>query len=239
MIGFRLRFALPLTALFASACAPQVERPRAVAQSANPSVIVSTELAFAREAREKGEVTTFRKYAAREATVFRPQPMLFSDSSKGIKDNGTATKWQPHAVYISCDGRTAVATGAWQGGAENGYFTTVWQWYPKSSADAVAQRQGLIGEGDWKWLVRHADTLKKPMPRAETIETRTASCKGRATAPLSAPPIGAKMKAGYSFDQSLQWNWVVTADGARTFQTSLWDGTTLENVITQSVAAKP
>ncbi len=234
MIRSSLRFALPVTAVFAASCAPQAERPRAIPQSANPSSIVATEMAFSREAGEKGENTAFRRYAAKDALVFRPQPVLFSEYSKGVKDSGSATKWQPHKVYMSCDGRTAIATGAWQTSDANGYFTTVWQWFPKSRTDAAAQTQGVSGEGEWKWTLRHGDTLNKPMPRAEMIETKSASCKGRASAPLSAPPVGAKMKAGYSFDQSLQWNWVVTADGARNFSASVWNGTALEQVISQS-----
>ncbi len=239
MIRSTMRFALPLTAICATACAPQGERPRAIAQSANPTSIVATEIAFARDAREKGENTAFRQYAAKDALVFRPQPVLFADASKGVSDSGTATKWQPHNVYMSCDGRTAIATGAWQSSDAHGYFTTIWAWHPKNRTDAAAQPQGVSGEGEWKWILRHGDTLKKPMPRAETIETRTASCKGRASAPISAPPVGAKMKASYSFDQSLQWNWVVNADGARTFQANIWDGTALNTVISQAVAAKP
>jgi hypothetical protein len=239
MIRSSLRLALPLTAVFAASCAPQAERPRAVPQSANPSSIVATEIAFSREAREKGENAAFQRYAAKEALVFRPQPVLFSEYSKGVKDSGSATKWQPHKVFMSCDGRTAIATGAWQTSDANGYFTTIWQWFPKSRVDASAQLQGVSGEGEWRWLLRHGDALKKPLPRPEMIETKSASCKGRASAPLSAPPVGAKMKAGYSFDQSLQWNWVVTADGARTFQANVWSGTGLDVVILQSVAAKP
>jgi hypothetical protein len=239
MIRSTLRFALPLIAIYLASCAPQVERPRAIPQSANPSSIVATEMAFSREASEKGENAAFRRYAAKDALVFRPQPVLFSEYSKGVKDSGVATKWQPHSVYMSCDGRTAIATGAWQTSDANGYFTTVWQWFPKSRADATAQLQGVSGEGEWKWTLRHGDALKKPMPRAEMIETKSASCKGRASAPLSAPPVGAKMKAGYSFDQSLQWTWVVTADGARSFQASVWDGTALQQVIAQNVAARP
>jgi hypothetical protein len=236
MIRLSLRLALPFT-MAITACAPQREIPRSVPQSANPSAIVALEMAFAREAQEKGELTAFRKYAAKEATVFRPQPILFSQQDKGQKYPVGATRWQPHKVYIACNGRTAIATGAWQTEGQTGYFTTVWQWYPKSAAD-TAQPQGTGGEGEWKWLLRHGDSVKKPLPRAETIETRIASCKGRASAPLTAPPVGATMKAGYSFDQSLQWNWVVTPDGARTFRASVWNGDALEEVIAQDVAAK-
>jgi hypothetical protein len=235
-----VRSALPFFLISASllaGCAPQRELPRQVPQSANPSAVVALELAFAREAKEKGEYTAFRKYAARDAIVFRPQPVLFSEYAKGMKDPVTATRWQPHEVYLSCDGRTAITTGAWQEGKETGYFTTVWQWFPRSKTEAALQPQGTIGEGEWKWTLRHGDTLKEPMQRAESITTKVASCKGRANAPLSAPPIGAKMKTGLSIDQSLQWTWVVTPDGARNFSASMWNGASLDNMIIQQVAA--
>jgi hypothetical protein len=231
-----LTFSLISASLLAG-CAPQRELPRQVPQSANPSAVVALELAFAREAKEKGEYTALRKYAARDAMVFSPQPVLFSEYAKDQKGPETGTRWQPHEVYLSCDGRTAITTGAWQQGAETGYFTTVWQWFPRSKTEATLQPQGTIGEGEWKWRLRHSDTLKKAMPRAETITTKVASCKGRASAPLKAPPIGAKMKVGLSIDQSLQWEWVVTEDGARNFSASLWNGASLDDVIIQQVAA--
>jgi hypothetical protein len=237
MIRKPVRFALPLTLISLSllaACAPQTPPPQAVPQSANPSSIVAMEIAFARDAREKGENAAFREYAAKDALVFRPQPVLFSEFSKGVKDTNTATKWQPHKIYMSCDGRTAVATGAWQTATENGYFTTVWQWFSKGKIDP-AQSRGTGGEGEWKWLLRHGDTLKKPMPRAETIETKTASCKGRASAPLTAPPVGAKMKAGYAFDQSLQYSWTVLENGNRSLTVRVWNGNDLEEVVKENV----
>jgi hypothetical protein len=235
-----LRFTLPLTLISASllvACVAQRDLPRQVPQSADPSAIVAVEIAFARYAKEKGEWTAFRKYAAGDATLFRPQPVSVWDYSKGLKDPADATRWQPEKVYMSCDGRTAIVNGVWQMSAENGYFVTVWQWFPRSKTEAAQQPQGTIGEGEWKWVLRHGDTIKKPTPRAETIETKIASCKGRASAPLSAPPIGAKMKVGLSIDQSLQWTWVVTEDGARNFSASMWNGTSLDDVIIQQVAA--
>jgi hypothetical protein len=235
-----LRFTLPLTLISASllsACVAQRELPRQVPQSADPSAIVALEIAFARDAKEKGEWTAFRKYAAADATLFRPQPVSVWDYSKGLKDPADATRWQPEKVYMSCDGRTAIVNGVWQLAAQNGYFVTVWQWFPRSKAEAAQQPQGTIGEGEWKWVMRHGDMFIKPKPRAETIETKTASCKGRASAPLSAPPIGAKMKVGLSRDQSLQWTWVVTEDGARTFNARMWNGADLADMMTQTVAA--
>jgi hypothetical protein len=213
------------------------ERPplRSVPQSANPSAIVAVELAFAREARDKGEVQAYKKYAAKDALIFRPQPVLFHDYSKSMKDDGKTARWQPHKIYMSCDGRTAISSGAWQRADENGYYTMVWQWFPKTKEAALLQ--GTLGEGEWRWILRHGDTVQTPLPAVESIETKVASCKGKAGAPLVAPPVGAKMKANYAFDQSLQWTWVVKDNGTRSFTARLWNGTILDEVIAQNVAA--
>jgi hypothetical protein len=212
------------------ACTQERLRPPPIPQSANPSAVVALEMAMAREAKEKGEISTLRKYAAKEALVFNPQPVTYDEATKGLKDPKTAAKWQPHKVYMSCDGRTALAYGAWQASGQNGYFIRAWQWFPRSKE--AAMQQGTIGDGEWRWLMRYDDVLETSLPPAETIETKTASCKGRAPTPLTAPPVGAKMKLGFAFDQSLQWSWVVTEKGARTFEARIWNGETIETVIT-------
>ena len=55
---------------------------RSLKPQANPSAVIATELAFAREAREKGQWTAFRKFAAEDAVMFVPgavaaRPWLF------------------------------------------------------------------------------------------------------------------------------------------------------------------
>jgi hypothetical protein len=219
-----------------SACASSRPRPNAVPQSANPSSVVAMEIAFSREAGEKGENATFRRYAAKDALVFRPQPVPFSEFSKGVTDSGPATKWQPHKIYMSCDGRTAVVTGAWQVNGANGYFTTVWLWHPKDRSDAVAKEQGTGGEGEWKWIMRHGDALTAPRPTPEIIETKIASCKGRANAPINAPDEGVQMKTMFSRDQSLNWEWQYRPDKSRTLIVRLWNGSDFDDVLTDRVA---
>ena len=64
--------ALALTAALA-ACASGPERPLRL--SADPSAVVSAELAFARLAQEKGQWTAFRETASDAAIMFTPQPL--------------------------------------------------------------------------------------------------------------------------------------------------------------------
>jgi hypothetical protein len=130
---------------------------------------------------------------------------------------------------MSCDGKTGVTTGAWQKpDGSVGYFTTVWQFIEKNNR----------GDGTWKWVLDHGDALTAPRAPKEMIETKVASCKGRAPAALTAPPEGATMKTGYARDQSLSYSYVVQPDGARSVEVKLWNGEAVETVIADQVAAQ-
>lgn len=197
---------------------------------ANPSAIIAAEIGFNQLAQEKGQWTAFRETVAKDATMFVPQPVIANEWLKGKADPPQTVKWQPHKAFMSCDGKTGVTTGAWQHpNGTFGYFTTVWQFVQKNAR----------GDGDWKWVVDHADELTMARAPKEMIETKVASCKGSAPASLTAPAEGAKMKSGFSRDQSLNYTWVAQPDGARTLEVKLWNGDASETVIMDRVAAKP
>lgn len=226
---------LAVTAL--TACAPMRPPPFAVPQSANPSAVIAAEIAFNRLAQEKGQWTSFRETAAREATMFVPEVVNAQDWLKGKADPPKSVKWQPHKAFMSCDGRTGVTTGAWQRpDGSTGYFTTVWQWIPKGKPDP--RFPNAMGDGEWKWVMDHGDGLTAPRPAPEFIETKVASCKGRANAPLMAPDVGVQMKSGFSYDQSLNWEWQVRPDKSRTVSVRLWNGTDFDEVLVDRVAAE-
>jgi hypothetical protein len=223
------RFAVILL-ISLTACAGGPSRPEGFQPKlANPSAIIAAEIAFNRLAQEKGQWTAFRETAAKDATMFVPQPVIAQEYLKGKADPAQSVKWQPHKAFMSCDGKTGVATGAWQRpNGTIGYFTTVWQFIQKNER----------GDGTWKWVLDHGDALTAPREPKEMIETRVASCKGRAPATLVAPPEGAKMQIGYSHDQSLSYMWVVLPDGARTLEVKLWNGTETDSVLFDKVAAE-
>jgi hypothetical protein len=230
----RILTILALTSL--ASCAPQAQRPRVIPQSANPSAVIAAEIAFNRLAQEKGQWTAFRETVARGATMFVPEPVEAQTWLKGRADPAKSVKWQPHKAFMSCDGKTGITTGAYQEpGGSTGYFTTVWQWQEKGPRPANAPA-GYMGDGEWKWVLDHADGLKTPRAAPEIIETKVASCKGQANAPLMAPPEGAKMKMGLSRDQSLNYTWVVLPDNSRTLEVNLWNGTDFETVLLDRVA---
>jgi hypothetical protein len=194
---------------------------------ANPSAVIAAEIAFNRLAQEKGQWTAFRQTVAKDAVMFVPEPVNASEWLKGKIDPAKAVKWQPHKAFMSCDGKTGVTTGAaqWPDGRSS-YFTTVWQFIERSP-----------GNGEWRWVLDHSDVLASPRELKEMIETKVASCKGKAPASLSAPAVGEQMKIGFSRDQSLSYTWVVQQDGARTLKVQLWNGTASEVVIFDQVAA--
>jgi hypothetical protein len=195
---------------------------------ANPSAVIAAEIAFNRLAQEKGQWTSFRETAAKDAVMFVPQPTNAQGWLKGRADPAKAVKWQPHKAFMSCDGKTGVTTGAaqWPDG-RSGYFTTVWQYFERGP-----------GNGEWKWVLDHGDFVSPQREPKEMIETRVASCKGKAPAALNAPPVGAQMKMGFSRDQSLSWTWVVQPDGARSLNVQLWNGEASDVVILDRVAAE-
>ena len=237
MTGTRLLCALVATTLLAGPCVAQPLRRSDVAPSANPSALIAAEIAFNRLAQEQGFRRAQLETGAKDAVIFLPDPTLLTDAVK--RDNGpdVTPKWAAHKAFMSCDGKTGVTTGTWQSpDGRTGYFTTVWQWQAKGKLPKYAP-PSFLGKGEWKWVLDHGDALAAPRAAPEMIETRVASCKGQPSAPLSAPPEGAKMKMGLSRDQSLNFTWVVMPNGARSVVVRLWNGEAFDTVIADKVAA--
>lgn len=215
-------------ALAGCAAGPSSEIRTFQPKIANPSAIIAAEIAFNQLAQQKGQWTAFRETAAKDAVMFVPQATNALEWLKGKPDPAQPVKWQPQKAFMSCDGKTGVTTGGWQRpDGSVGYFTTVWQFVEKNAR----------GDGQWKWVIDHGDVLTSARPNKEMIETKVASCKGRAPAMLAAPPEGAIMKTGYSRDQSLSYSYVVQSNGARTVEVKLWNGDVTETVIADQVAA--
>jgi hypothetical protein len=190
--------------------------------AANPSAFIAAEMSFARLAQDKGQWTAFRETSAPEAVMFVPQRVKARDWLKGQKDPATAVKWQPHAVYVSCDGNAGATTGAWQNGAENGYFTTVW------IRDA---------KGRFSWILDHGDTLSSPREAPDFIASKQAACGTRPDRiGAGAAEAGAEKTDTWS-DTTLQWSSIVHTDGSRRVTIRLWDGSSMATVIDDQVAA--
>ena len=218
-----LLVAVTVCAVLASGVVAARERNRPLA--ANPSGFIAAEIAFARLAQEKGQWTAFRETAAPDAVMFVPQRVKARDWLKSQANPAEAVKWQPHAVYVSCDGNAGATTGAWQKGGGNGYFTTVWLRDPIS--------------GKINWVLDHGDALTAPRAAPDFIETKQAKCGSRPAVPIEAGEEGDDMAVGLSPDQTLSWTSTVRPDQSRRVVIRLWDGKTMATVIDDKVAAPP
>jgi hypothetical protein len=187
--------------------------------AAQPSAIVAAEIAFARAAREQGQWTAFRQFAAPGALLhgangpFPIEPWLATQT-----DPPEAVQWEPRAVVISCDGALAVSQGRYRDpDGKVGNFVTVWE------------RQG---NGEYRYVFdAGGDDVPQPPPRPkvedgdivvtsiDAVLGLVASCPrgGSEIPPPPAIPLGedGKTDAKLSRDGTLRWRWEHRADGTR------------------------
>lgn len=187
--------------------------------AAQPSTIVAAELEFARAARERGQWTAFRMFAAPGALLhgrngpFAIEPWLLTQT-----DPPAAVQWEPRAVAISCDGALAVSQGRLTApDGKVGNFVTVWERQPDGAYRYTFDVGGL--------------DVPQPPPRKpvedgaivvtsiDAVRGLVASCPRR-DATIPPPPaiaVGEEGKAGahLSRDGTLRWRWEHRADGSR------------------------
>ncbi|MFA5965874.1 MAG: DUF4440 domain-containing protein [Sphingomonas sp.] len=183
---------------------------------------LDAERAFDLAAADKGQWTAFREFAAPDAVMFVPQPVNAQSFLKDRRDPPEPVRWQPETSYVSCDGKVAINTGAWQrpdGSA--GYFTTVWRREP---------------DGRWKWILDHGDTLATQRGADAPPVERKAACN---VPHFTRSPDPEGLHSGEAADHSLNWAWQVMPDGSREVAAFMWDGRKWARVINNEVAAPP
>ncbi len=194
---------------------------------ASPAQIVAAEVVFQQLAQRKGQWAAFRDTAAEDAVMFVPQPVVARTWLRAQKTNpAQPLTWQPHQVWLSCDGSLAVSYGAWQqGSGKQGYFTTVWQRQKK---------------GDYKWVMDQGDDLSAALPSPEMIGSAVGVCiRGRKPDPATPPALPAGTRGGWSDDRTLSWAVTVDANCARSLTISLLRGAgqPMTPMLTRQVAA--
>lgn len=231
--------ALTVLALTLSACAPSgpPRTPRAVIDralasapgAAQPSTIVATELAFARMAREEGQWDAFREYAAEGAMIHgRNGPVPASAIYNSADEPEEAVQWAPRAIWMSCDGVTAVSSGRFRD-ADGlvGTFVTVWQ----RQSDNEYRYVYDVGSPDNPQPPPAApDAPPEPdeivVSAINAIEGHVADCPRRGeTVPdpsLSIMAGNARYKVWKSRDGTLQWVWEHREDGTRVFRADFY-----------------
>tara|TARA_R110002126_G_scaffold280364_1_gene427716 strand:- start:17380 stop:18099 length:720 start_codon:yes stop_codon:yes gene_type:complete len=176
---------------------------------ANPSAIVQAELAFARLAQEEGQWTAFRETATDDAIMFTPDLVNAQQWLKGKADPPQAVTWQPHHIYMSCDGSIAVSTGAWQNAkGDSGRFTTIWQ-----QQDFGQRRPNKKTE--WKWVFDDGDALDSPLAEPDYVETDVASCKAEIPSDSVQAGLTGRSMTAASPDRSLVWHAALQDDRSR------------------------
>lgn len=197
-----------------------IERALATAPgAAQPSSIVAAELAFSRAAKERGQWTAFRMFAAPGALLHgQGGPFAILPWLETQTDPPEAVQWEPRAVVMSCDGALAVSQGRYRDpDGTVGSFVTVWERQP---------------DGDYRYIYdAGGDDVPQPAPRPQVedgnyvvtaidaVQGLVASCP-RPGAPVLPPPsmpIGEEGKADarLSRDGTLRWRWEHRADGTR------------------------
>ncbi|WP_301750743.1 hypothetical protein [uncultured Erythrobacter sp.] len=198
----------------------QINRVLTVAPgAAQPSTIVATEAAFSRAARERGQWTAFRMFAAPGALLhgengpFPIEPWLATQT-----DPPSAVQWDARVVAMSCDGALAVSKGRYRDPeGKVGSFVTVWE----RQADNSYRYTYDVGGDDVP-----QPPPRKPVQEGDIVVTEIDAVTGlvatcprgsNGTPPPPAIPIGedGKADAKLSRDGTLRWRWEHRADGTR------------------------
>lgn len=184
---------------------------------ANPSAVIAADLGLSRIAREKGQWRALREAVGPGAVVFAPRRVDAVAWLKRRPEPATPTRWQPRAVWISCDGGHAVSRGQWTRGGESGDYVAMWERQKK---------------GEWKWLIHDEGPPANLGDAPEMIAAQVAECSGLVRRrPLDAVVVRDALDT-LSDDRSLKWNVELSSDCARTLSVAAWDGKALVPVFT-------
>ncbi len=211
----------------ASANGPRPGDPqRFIGTEAVPSTVIATELAFAREAREKGQWTAFRRFATDDALWPGPNWENVHAALKGQADPAQPILWEPDRVVLSCDGSYALSTGpATYPSGRTGRFATIWQ------------RQA---NGDYRLVLDQGFELDDEYAKPEMIAAEVADCpSGKRPMPHRTARRGLAWQAEKSDDGTLVWATTLRPDCSRELVVNAKRGDTMAEVFRRSSAPPP
>jgi len=210
---------------------------------ANPSAVIAAELALDRDAGARGEQLALSAAAAPQAVVFTPRLVWAQASMKNRAAALPARRWNPTAVWSSCDGALVLARSDWTGPGGPGWLARIWQRQPG---------------GAYKWLVTLSGTGGLQQAEPDMIAAQVADCpparrrpdddddeargrhKPKPPKPSKAlPTLDPLHHSGASPDGSLRWDGRVEAGDAPHLVVS-WRKDGADNVLfDRQVAAGP
>lgn len=188
--------------------------------AAQPSTIVSTELAFSRAAREKGQWTAFRQFLAPGALLHGPDgPFPIEPWLATQTDPASAVQWEPRVIAMSCDGATAVSHGRYRDPqGKVGNFVTVWERQPTGEYKYVFDAGGDdVPQPPPRKVIEDGDYVVTTIDAVQGLVATCPRAGAAAAPPPPALPLGedGKADARLSRDGTLRWRWEHRADGTR------------------------
>ncbi len=205
-----LGFAIAMAFVGATATSAQrgVDNPVMMRGVAVAEQVLAAERAFDALAASDGQWTAFRATAADDAVLFVPQRVEAQTWLAGRADPPRSVRWQPHGVFVSCDGLTATTYGQalWPDGSF-GRFRTIWQ------------RQA---DGAWKWVLDAGWPVAEARPAPSEPDILIANCTR--TPPALSPLAGSRWRVGSSADTSLRWYDDVDENGRGDLSIQGWNG---------------
>ena len=219
---------MAMIALAACSSTPRPKMPverieRVLAQApgeAQPSKVVATELAFSRAAREDGQWTAFRRFAAPGAVIHGRNGIVEAEPWLAtLDDPDEPVAWAPQAVWMSCDSQLAISLGRFQDpDGLVGSFVTVWQ----RQRDGDYRWQYDMGAPDDPQPPQKQDTAAVAneivVTGLDMVEGHVADCPKRDETMPPPPALAindARYKVAASPDGTLRWRWEHRDDGSR------------------------
>lgn len=202
---------------------------------ADPSLIITAELAFNRLALEKGQWTALGQIVTKDAVLFQPGPVFAERWLKGRRNPTVPLRWQTRQVFMACDGSGGISTGTWVRSGESdsssvgrhGWFTNIWR-RDKGKYRLILSHDGPLTAAQ---VVRDDDDLEAMTARTASCAVRAVRSAGAGIAPqgprsgqaAAALPIHPRQALPMSRDDStadgsLRWRWSVGADGAHVLE---------------------
>lgn len=183
---------------------------------ADPSGVIAGEIALGQLSVAKGQWVALAKMGAKDAILFTPAPVFAQQWLPRQKGAPLSIKWGTETVYMSCDGRAAVALGHYsQSDGKTGAYTTIWRRDPKAGYR-------------WALNLRQEGSAAAVDPDAGIeISAKVAFCKKRPPRPDATkdqapeetrPVLDPRQSAPASWDDrsedgSLRWRWQAVANG--------------------------